>query len=185
MTTERGRRAEGVGREEEALRERLAGLEQQVVELGNACVVMERVHGALDRGAVLLAIQDVVINVIGSEELAIFEVADGGRLLRPVQSFGVEPRELAVGAGPVGRAASERRAWTILDGAPPEEEPRLTAVAPLSAGPHLTGVVAIWRMLAHKPVFGEADRAVLELLSRHGGAALHLTSPHAGRRAAA
>ncbi len=36
-------------------------------------------------------------------------------------------------------------------------------------------MVAFWRMLPHKPVFGPADREVLELLARHAGTALHLT----------
>lgn len=167
---------------ERALRERVASLEQQVAELGNACVVMERLHGALDRAGVLAAIEDVVINVIGSEELAIFELVDGGRALRPVRCFGVDAAALGSvpwGAGAVGRAAAERRIWAVPDRPAPDADRALTAVAPLCAGPSLGGVVAIWRMLPHKAAFGPADRAVLELLSRHAGVALHLTAPGA------
>ena len=188
MTRERQGRAGSAGREEGAVRVRLAELEQRVAELGNACVVMERVHGALDHAEVLAAIQDVVINVIGSEELAVYELAEGGRSLHPVQSFGVERRglrALALGEGPIGRAAAERRIWTVLDGGPPSEDRELTAVAPLCAGERVAGAVAIWRMLEHKPIFAAAERAVLELLSRHGGTALHLTAPRPDRCAEA
>jgi hypothetical protein len=188
MTRERQGRAGSASRDEAGVRERLAELEERVAELGNACVVMERVHGTLDHAGVLAAIQDVVINVIGSEELAVYEVAQGGRSLRPVQSFGVERRDLrslALGEGPIGRAVSERQIWTVLDGGPPPEDRELTAVAPLCAGERVAGAVAIWRMLEHKPIFAAAERTVLELLSRHGGTALHLTSLRSGRCAEA
>ena len=154
-------------------------LEQQTAELGNLYVVMERLHGALEYGEVLAAVQDVVINVIGSEELAIFEPSEDGRELLPVQSFGVEARRLGplpVGAGPIGRAAADGKAWVIGDGPPPPEFPDLTACVPLQAGGRLMGVLAIWRMLGHKPVLCAADRNVLELVARHAATALYLTS---------
>jgi hypothetical protein len=179
--------------EVERLRERLADLEREhrrlcddyaalegrIGELGNLCVLMERLHGTLDHREVLAGVQDVVINVIGSEELAIFEPSDDGRWLVPTQSFGVENRRLgrvAWGEGPIGRAAAEGKGWVVGDGAAPPESPDLTACVPLPAGEHVAGVLAIWKMLAHKPVFGEADRNVLEHLARHAATALHLTS---------
>jgi hypothetical protein len=166
-----------------------ATLEEQIAELGNLCVVMERIHGTLDHGEVLIAIQDLVINVIGSEELAVYALADGDRELRPVQTFGVEDRRLgpvAMGAGPIGRAAAERRSWVVGDGQPPPEYPDLTACVPLETAGHLVGVLVIWRMLNHKPVFGSRDRRVLELLVHHAAQALFLTrSPTPGRAQAA
>jgi hypothetical protein len=36
------------------------------------------------------------------------------------------------------------------------------------------GVLAIFRLLGHKPVLGDADSAMFELLSTHAGIALHL-----------
>lgn len=160
-------------------------LEQQIAELGNHCVVMERLHGTLDHGEVLAGIQDVVINVIGSEELAIFEPSDDRRWLVPTQTFGVEDRGLgrvAWGSGAIGRAAAEGTGWTLGGGAPPAEFPDLTACVPLACGDRVAAVLAFWRMLPHKPVFGPADRTVLELLTRHAGTALLLTSPVARRR---
>jgi len=166
-------------REHDCARNGFSALEQQAAELGNLYVVMERLHGTLEYGEVLAAVQDVVINVIGSEELAIFEPSEDGRELFPVQSFGVEARRLEplqVGVGPIGRAAADCKAWVIGDGPPPPEFPDLTACVPLQAGGRVVGVLAIWRMLRHKPVFGAADRNVLELLVRHAATALYLTS---------
>jgi GAF domain-containing protein len=166
-------------REPDCARNGLSAMEQQAAELGNLYVVMERLHGTLEHGEVLAAVQDVVINVIGSEELAVFEPSEDGRELRPVQSFGVEARRLGpirVGAGPIGRAAADSKAWVIGDGPPPPELPDLTACVPLQAGGRVVGVLAIWRMLRHKPVLGAADRSVLELVARHAATALYLTS---------
>jgi hypothetical protein len=166
-------------REHRRVCEDYAALEEQVAELGNRSIVMERVHGTLDHREVLEAIQDCVINVIGSEELAVFELSGDGRALEPVQTFGVDGRRLApvaVGTGPIGRAAAGE-GWVIGDGPAPLEYPDLTACVPLEAGEQIVGALAIWRMLGHKPVFGPVDRGVLELLARQAGVALHLTSP--------
>ncbi len=166
-------------REYDCARNGFSALEQQAAELGNLYVVMERLHGTLEYGEVLAAVQDVVINVIGSEELAVFEPSEDGRELRPVQSFGVEARRLGlqqVGVGPIGRAAADGKAWVVGDGPPPPEFPDLTACVPLQAGGCVVGVLAIWRMLRHKKVLGAADRNVLELVARHAATALYLTS---------
>lgn len=172
-------------REHRNLADRSTALEQQLAELGNQCVVMERLHGALEHAEVLAAIQDCVINVIGSEELAVFVPSEDGLELRPAQCFGVEGRGLApvpVGAGVVGRAALGD-GFVVGDAPPPPEAPDLTACVPLQAGDRLSGVLAIWKMLPHKPTFGPADRGVLDLLARHAASALQLTSVIARERA--
>ena len=35
-------------------------------------------------------------------------------------------------------------------------------------------MIAIFRLLGHKPVLGDADQALFDLLSTHAGIALHL-----------
>jgi GAF domain len=172
-------------REHRRLCDDYAALEGRIAELGNLCVLMERLHGTLDHREVLAGVQDVIINVIGSEELAIFEPSEDGRWLSPTQSFGVEDRHLGRvpwGEGPIGRAAAEGMGWVVGGGAAPPEFPDLTACVPLAAGDRLAGVLVIWRMLAHKPVFGEADRNVLEHVARHAATALLLTSASEGGR---
>jgi hypothetical protein len=171
-------RLEALEQEHRQACERHSALEREVAELWSQCVVMERVHGAIEHHEVLAAVQDVVINVIGSEELALYEPSPDGRWLRPVQCFGVESRDLgpvAVGSGPVGRAAADRVAWIAGVAPPPGEAPDLTACVPLLLGDRLMGVLAIWRMLAHKPTLGPADRGALDLLARHAATALFLT----------
>ncbi len=177
-----------------ALRERLARAEARVADLEaklsdaiDYCVALERLHGASDHAEVLRAVQDVVINLVGSEEVAIFEpAADGGWAV--VQSFGVgsaRTAPVAEGHGPVGRAAAEGKAWIAGEGPGAQPgDPALTACIPLVAEGRAVAVLAIWRLLPHKPRLRDSDRHVLALLGRHAGRALLLTR-RAGRARAA
>jgi len=182
--------------ERERLRERLADIEaenrrlcddfvavqQQSTELAQRCVALERIHGAATREETLAALQEIVVNVIGSEEVAIFERRGGG--LELAQSFGVDPeplRRVVLGDGAVGRAAATGLPWRA--GAEESHGPGdgdLTAAIPLLHGDDVAGVIAIYRLLGHKPGLTEADEALFDLLSAHAGVALRLRA-RAGR----
>lgn len=176
-----------------SLRERLARAEAQVADLEaklndaiNLCVALERLHGSTEHAEVLRAIQDLIINLVGSEQLAIFLPAEDGGWVA-AQSFGVGGARLApvpAGHGPVGRAAAEGRAWVVGDRSPPGD-PELTACVPLLAEGRAVAVLAVWRLLPHKPALRDADRHLLALLASHAGRALFLTERGAGRARAA
>jgi hypothetical protein len=185
--------------ERERLRERLAateaenqrlcdeyvGLQERSTELAQLFVVLERIHGARSREETLEAIQEIVINVVGSEELAVFERR--GEALALAQSFGIDPeplRTVRLGEGVIGGAAASRRPWIAgREGAASPLEQDLSAAIPLVAHDETVGVLAVFRLLGHKPGFGESDRTVFDLLSGHAGLALHLRA--GGARATA
>jgi GAF domain-containing protein len=150
-------------------------IQEKSTELAQLYVALERIHGGLTRGETLAALQEIVINVVGSEEVAVFE-RRGDRLVL-VQSFGIDPepwREVPAGRGALGRAAAGALYVAGRDGAPPAGDEDLTACIPLRVGSDVTGVVAVFRLLGHKPVLGETDQALFELISQHAGLALHL-----------
>ena len=176
--------------ERERLRARLAEIEQEnqrvcdeyvaiqerSTELAHLYVALERIHGGISRAETLAAVQEVVINVVGSEELAVFERRDDRLVL--LQSFGLDPepwREVPAGRGALGAAAAGKLWVAGRDGgeAGPGEE-NLTAAIPLRFGREIVGVVAVFRLLGHKPVLGETDQLLFELISTHAGVALHL-----------
>ena len=161
-------------------------LEEKLSDAINLCVALDRLHSSLDHAEVLRAIQDVVINIVGSEELAVFEPGAGGALVA-AQSFGVPAARLAPvtpGHGPIGRAAADGVAWVIGDAAP-AGDPDLTAVVPLVAEERVVGVLAIWKLLPQKPELRPSDRQVLALLGPHAGRALFLTAERKRRARAA
>jgi hypothetical protein len=174
----RGRLAE-MEAENRRLCDDFVAVQQQSTELAQRCVALERIHGAASREETLAALQEIVVNVIGSEQLAIFERRDGG--LELAQSFGVDPeplRRVPLGRGAVGRAAATGRlVLAAREGAREPGDEEVTAAIPLLHGAEVAGVIAIYRLLDHKPGVTEADEALFELLSAHGGVALGLRAP--------
>jgi hypothetical protein len=155
-------------------------IQERSTELAQLYVALERIHGGLSRGETLGALQEIVINVVGSEELAVFE-RRGDRLVL-LQSFGIDPepwRELPATQGALGTAAAGKLYVAGRDGQPAAGEEDLTACIPLRVGDDVVGVVAVFRLLGHKPVLGEIDQALFELISAHAGVALHLRTPRA------
>jgi hypothetical protein len=150
-------------------------VQEKSTDLAQLYVALERIHGGLSRADTLAALQEIVINVIGSEELAIFE--RDGDALALVQSFGIDPepwRRLRAPRGAIARAAAGQLYVAGREGPPEPGDEDLTACIPLRVGDAVAGVIAIFRLLGHKPVLGEADHAVFELLTTHAGLALHL-----------
>jgi hypothetical protein len=122
-----------------------------------------------------------VANLIGSEELAILELEPGHTELALVASFGVEEaplRGIAVGAGPIGRAAATGEVYVRAEGeagmALSGESP-VTACIPLSLDGQVTGVIAIFRLLSHKPALAAADHELFGLLASQAAVALYCT----------
>jgi hypothetical protein len=153
-------------------------VQERSTELTQLYVALERLHGGLTRADALAAIQEIVINLVGSEELALFELRGGALSL--VHAFGVRPgaiEEAWVGEGAIGRAATGRPYVAGREGPAAAGEEDLTAAIPLRAGDAVVGVLAVYRLLGHKPVLGESDQDVFDLLSTHAGLALQLREP--------
>jgi hypothetical protein len=156
-------------------------VEERSSEMAQLFVALERLHGGLTRAETLTALQEIVINVVGTEEFAVFEAR--GDALALVHSFGVDPeplRTIAMGAGAIGGAARSGAVFVAGRGSgTTSAEQDLTAAIPLRVGDRIHGVIAIFRLLGHKPGLGESDHAVFDLLSAHAGLALHLRAPAA------
>ena len=173
-------------------------IEEESTKLANLYVSCVRLDRAADRAEVLVAIEEIVINVIGSEELALFEVPRGvleGETLAVRTSFGLPGARLAAiadGRGAVHRAARGAAWWmggvsSDADVVSRDEE-GLTACVPIvtdtadTAGAADDGsrevrfVLAIFHLLPHKSELDEGDRELLRVLSRHAAHALQRTA---------
>jgi hypothetical protein len=154
-----------------------AAVQDRVLGLSCVYVSLLRLHGAASRADVLAALQEIVVNIVGSEELVVYERRAGA--LEPVHAFGSAPpaAAIALGDGPIGGAAASGVAW-LRDPPAPADAPEgtLSACIPLKHGAEVVGALAYYRMLPHKPRLGERDLAVLDLLEAQGGAALRLAA---------
>jgi hypothetical protein len=150
-------------------------IQEKSTELAQLYVALERIHGGVSRAETLSALQEIVINVVGSEELAVFE-RRGDRLVL-VQSFGIDPepwREVPADRGAIGAAAAGMLWLAGRDANAVRGEEDLSACVPLRVHDEVVGVVAVFRLLGHKPMLGDCDQALFELIASHAGLALHL-----------
>ena len=164
--------------------EQYVQVEQQNSNLANLYVASYRLHGTLDRKEVLSTLQEIIINLIGSEELGIFELNQKKSALSLVASFGIEPEHfqgISLGSGLIGRVAKTGEMYLAGEGnrnGPSGGEANLTACIPLRVGDKIIGVIAIFRLLQQKPGLEAVDRELFDLLATHAGMALYCTGLH-------
>jgi len=159
-------------------------VEQQNNNLANLYVASYQLHSTLDRGEVLAAIKEIVINLIGCEELGIYELSADGAALRLVGSFGIDPAAYAtvpVGSGIIGNTALSGEIYLpgkgIQHGRTPRET-NLTVCVPLKLGEKVSGALAVFRLLPQKKGLEAIDYELFNLLATHAGTALYLTRLH-------
>jgi hypothetical protein len=130
-------------------------------------VMLERLYASLQVGEVVTALQEGLINLVGSEDFTLFVRDDNSRRFEHLLSTGGRAGALqsfVTGEGVLGAAAAAAK---IRYGDP-------VAVVPLMSGRRIgsVGVVVIVGLLAHKRALTSQDHELLEVLSRHGGLAL-------------
>jgi hypothetical protein len=175
---------DGIQAENRSLSERFQAVELQGFQLLNGSVASSRLHGLLRRSEVLEALQDIVVNLVGSEQVALFELAPDGCTLELSASLGVDAtvlRRVSAVRGLIGQALRSGQVWVRDDdtdiGALPHER-TLSACIPLRLGPVAVGAVAIFQLLPHKERLDEVDRSLFGQLSTHAATALYCARLH-------
>lgn len=138
-------------RERTELLERCTSLQQEVGTLSNLYVASHRLHETIGRADVLRAVEEILIDLVGSEEFAIFELSAVEPGLSLASSFGVERSELerrSLDEGPLGEAV--RTGTTIIVDERGNGERPLTACVPLKLDGRVIGVIAVFRLLAQR-----------------------------------
>jgi len=165
--------------------EEFAQLQTQANNLANLYVASYRLHGTVDHGELMRALEEIVSNLVGSEEMGVFELSKDGRVLSLAASLGLDLsryRELPADRGLIGQVLRSGQTWVAEGGsaaARAEGEENLTACVPLVLGERPLGVIAIFRLLSHKPQVEDVDRELFELLAAQASVALYCTRLHA------
>jgi hypothetical protein len=152
--------------------------------LANLYVASYRLHATLNRQEILGIIQEIIVNLIGSEELAIFEVDAERSALLQIASIGLEPgrfHRIPLGAGIIGRVGRTGATYLAEEGhagAASPAERNLTACIALKVDGHITGAIAIFRLLQQKACLELLDRELLDLLATHAATALYRAGLH-------
>ena len=159
---------------------RFVEVEQQNTDLANLYVASYQLHGTLDRRRVLGAIQEIVINLIGSEELAVFEMDDRHERLILAASVGIDAEAwttIEIDRGIIGRAVStgQRFVGTAASDVTLVREVGLTACIPLKLDDRVIGAIAIFGLLPQKDGLAPVDYELFDLLATHAASALVCT----------
>ena len=185
--SERGTLAARLARlesETQRWREEFASIEEQNAHLAQLYVTSYQLHRALDREQLLGTIQEIVANLVGCEEMALFEMNALGNGLELVRASGIDTeafRRVATSQGIIGRVGREGRTHVSerdgTDGARPEEA-SLTACVPLKLRGKVVGVLAVFRLLPQKEALEPLDHELFDLLSDQAATALYYSGLH-------
>lgn len=161
-------------------------LERQNFLLERLNAASARLIQAVEQGQVCGAIGEIIGNLIGSEEIAVFQYRETEHAFSLAWSTGLEDeilRQFALGAGLVGRAAREG-ASQFRDRSPAAPllpcEQELTACIALRLDRQVIGVIVILRLLPQKNGLDWTDFELLKFLETYGAVALQLQSLESG-----
>jgi hypothetical protein len=191
-------RLEAIEQESRSFSERYVEVEQQNTNLANLYVASYQLHGTLDRERVLAAMKEIIINLIGSEELAIWEIDREFNAMLLIDSFGIDADKWAAlplnssevisvaastgekyvngGQAPTPVQTGEAPVPYVRTGeAPVPHDDDLVACIPLKLDDRVIAVIAIFSLLQQKTGLEPLDFELFDLLASHGATALHCT----------
>lgn len=154
-----------------------AEVEMNNTNLANLYVASYQLHGTLSRSAVLDAMQEIIVNLVGSEEFAICEVDEPA--LSVLASVGVEEGSIQWSTPRVRETVDRGEPYI---GVPADREAGHPLVClPLKLDGRTIGVIVIFSLLAHKSQLEALDHELFDLLATHAATALYCTSLHERR----
>jgi len=171
-----------IDEERRATLQKYEEVEAQNSNVSNLYVATLRVHGSIGHSEVLAAIHEIIINLVGCEELAVLETDPDGSALSLASSVGIEPgplQRIPLGAGIIGACARSGRPYIDGESLAPDRAPseaNLTACIPLTVDGVVTGAVALFRLLGHKAKLQPIDHELFALIGTHAAMALHYST---------
>jgi chromosome segregation ATPase len=147
--------------------------------LSNLYVASYQLHASVDRRTVLETIQEIVVNLIGSEEVAILEADAETGDFRMVASFGVDAARLNRANSGKAQIVNRIAAGELfIDGQGASSEESITALVPLKIEERVIGAIVVFRLLEHKQGLQPVDHELFELLAVHASTALYCANLH-------
>ena len=181
--TELKARFRSVEDENREFADRYVQVERQNSDLVSLYVASQRLHSTLNYDEVVGIVKEIVINLIGSEEFAIYVVESTGTSLVLVGQEGMEQTatpSVPIGTGILGECAQRGEIHLAPSGASMHTMgPEPIACIPLKVGEDVVGVIAIHTLLRQKAEFRAVDLEMFELLGGHAGSALYVSSLYA------
>jgi nitrate/nitrite-specific signal transduction histidine kinase len=160
--------------------EEYEAIEHQNSDLANLYVASYRLHGTLDRDEVLSTILEILINLVGTEEVGVFELDSDQSALTLVASHGIDEQRhsrIPLGKGVIG-GVGETGASHFGKGNG-EDDDDITACIALKVDRKITGAITVFSLLPQKSGLEPVDHELFELLATHAATAIYCATLHA------
>lgn len=161
---------DALSREHATCESRMRELVDQNTALVQLAVANQLLTNVGDHDGVLDAIEEIVVNMIGSEEMAVFELKPDG-YIRLSRTRGVERSDPHFERALSVIQEAFRSGVAVVPGTP-----EVTAVVPLIVDNAIYGAVAIFRLLKQKPHLDATDHELFDLLRRQAAIALFFST---------
>jgi len=168
---------EAIDREYKRFQDQFQEVERQNSNLATLYAAGHALHSSVNRDAVLSAIQEIVINLVGSEQFAIVRADEQ---LTPLALFGVTSAELSgltPTSGIIGRSLAEQRPLALLRSMPADAT-RVRVCIPLALGERIDGFVLIFGFLPQKDDLSAVDHELFSLVGNQAAAALYASEAY-------
>jgi hypothetical protein len=156
----------------------VATADQKAGDQEKLLLAARRLESCADRGAVLAALQDILVTVVGSDDFVVLALDDEGRTMWPILGTGTN----GAACGPLlvsdslVSAALETGRCQIAGPRGVGELPRNGPLAsiPLMSWPHTVGALVLFTLVAHRTTLRSVDIELLEFLSSHAATAIQI-----------
>lgn len=157
---------------------RYVAVEEQNNNLVNLYVATNQLHSTLDRDEILTILQEIVINLVGSEEFVIYTRDNVTGKFSVAAAFGMTEDQApdATESNGLAQAARKGELW-VGDDNTQDNDP--LACVPLRLGDRVLGLIAVFGLLAQKNQFEPVDYELFNLLASQAATALYASSMHA------
>ncbi|KAA0256569.1 MAG: GAF domain-containing protein [Acidobacteria bacterium] len=171
------KKAEELEAENRDFAQRYVELEDHSTSLTNLYAATFQLHSSLDPDAVVRAIVEIAVNLIGASEFVLYLADEAKGDFAVVAREGdlppEGPRQAALEQA-VERAALSMKRTVFLEETSPggEGPPEAICCAPLYFRDRLVGALTIYALLSHKASFSQLDRELFDLLGEQAALAI-------------
>lgn len=167
-----------VEKENQEFAQKYIEVEQQNTNLVNLYVAGYRLHSTLDFNEVVAIINEIIINLVGSEMFGVYMVDEETNSLQLIASEGLEERQIAsitIGVGEVGQVVEKGE---IYYGGDQEKGKNPIVCIPLKIQDQVLGIIAIFGLLQQKDGLEEVDIELFSLMADHAATAIYCAKLH-------
>ena len=158
------------------LTERALGAEQKLARAAQLFASVSELHSSNDPADVVTVIKEIVANLLGCEEMGVFEVWPLGPVFTYLDGIGIDADKFATLPPSHPLVQQAFTSGQVVVPADPTAESILgrpaAAIVPLRDGATVCGIVVLFTLLRQKPVLEREDAELLDAVATHGGRAL-------------